>query len=50
VSLLACPWQPIRQNNEGSIGYAPSSIVKKMNLGKLPFTAHDLLSCVAFSP
>ncbi len=31
VSLLDCSWQPIRQNNAGPVGYAPSSMVSGQN-------------------
>lgn len=48
VSLLAGARQPVWQHNSGVYGFSPSSIVKKVNLGQVPFSAEDILECTAF--
>tara|TARA_R110002051_G_scaffold1853_1_gene10137 strand:- start:3993 stop:4658 length:666 start_codon:yes stop_codon:yes gene_type:complete len=37
--------QPMWQNNNGIIGYAPSTQVKKTNIRDVPFTAEDVRAC-----
>lgn len=44
VSLLPGPRQAVWQNNAGPLGYSPSTIVKKRNLGPVQFTARDVLA------
>lgn len=46
VSLLPGARQPVWQNNNGTMGYAPSTWAKKTSVGwNLDFTAADVLAC-----
>lgn len=48
VTLLPGPRQAMWQNNNGTMGFAPSTIRKKHNLGPVQFTAADVLAVWPF--